>query len=274
MRALLLVTLALAACGGVAVTDPAPCPAPDASPPPVPDASPLDASVPDASPLDASDASDASDAATCKPHLGHCITNQATYCYETEGDEAAEAAKCNATGLSSGWHLGPCETGWRSNGGCQVGCLTEWRYPLGSGPSTLATRAWAKEACEVNQGGVYLPPTEPVMGRYLVNGDEVLDRETGITWYRRFLYGSAFVPAPDVCVGLPGVSPMRRATVAEAMTILVFRPDGQVQWDDPFQWSNAIASQASDGCVNLPPFSVTGFDECQGDLINRLCVKQ
>lgn len=114
--------------------------------------------------------------------------------------------------------------------------------------------------------------------RYVSTGVDnsllIFDRTTGITWYGRFLYGSAFVPAPTICDGLPTGVPMRRATVAEAMTILVFRPDGQVQWDDPFIWSNAIASQAADGCVNLPPFSVTAFNECQGDLINRLCVKQ
>jgi len=166
VRALLLVTLALAACGGVAALDPAPCPesGPDASSPPDSDAStpPLPDASPDArdASLDVRDASDASDA-SCKPHLGHCLTHQATWCYETEGDEATESAKCNATGLSSGWHPGPCEDGARSNGGCQVGCSTEWRYPLGGGPSTLATRGFAKEACEVNQGGVYLPPTEP-----------------------------------------------------------------------------------------------------------------
>ena len=65
MRTVLLASLMLAACGGVAVTDPAPCS--DASMPLTFDASPpptLDASVTDATSSDASDASDASDGAS------------------------------------------------------------------------------------------------------------------------------------------------------------------------------------------------------------------
>jgi len=108
--------------------------------------------------------------------------------------------------------------------------------------------------------------------RYVITGEEAFDRTTGLTWYRRFLYGSASVPAPDICDNPFGVAaPMRRATVAESIAILAIQPNGEVQFDDPFYWSNAISSQASDGCINILPFSVT--DECQGDLINRLCVR-
>lgn len=114
----------------------------------------------------------------------------------------------------------------------------------------------------------------PPWVRYtILSGDEVKDNLTGLTWYRRSLYGSLTAPQPDICSELPGgfSKPMRRPTVAEALTILTFLYNGEIQFGWPFNWSQAIASEASNGCINLPVYSVT--DVCQGDLINRLCVR-
>ncbi len=117
-------------------------------------------------------------------------------------------------------------------------------------------------------------PEADAEARYVIKGDEAYDRTTGLTWYRRFLYGSASLNNAAVCDSVD--AGMRRATVAEGLTILLVPPipydaGGQYRWDYPFYWSDVIASEASDGCINLPPFSVTAI--CEGDLINNLCVK-
>ncbi len=154
----------LIACGSEAPKEPEQAPPGPANPPPNdPPPDPFftvavqgtDACAPDAS-TDASDA--ASDAGVdsgpeeCAPRIGHCLTGMATLCYETSFDDTTA---CAASGLSSGWRAGPCEVGARSSGGCVVGCNLSYRYPLGGGDATEATRGFVKDACE-EAGGVYV----------------------------------------------------------------------------------------------------------------------
>lgn len=117
-------------------------------------------------------------------------------------------------------------------------------------------------------------------GRYVITGNEAYDRTTGLTWYRRFIYGSKSLNNSAICdfaeVDGGHGGNFRRATVAEGLTILVFpvlsyEEGGQTVWDYPFYWADTIPSEAADGCINLPQFSTSA--ECEGDLINNLCVR-
>jgi len=95
------------------------------------------------------------DSGACGTTIGHCLTNMATKCYETSFDDTVA---CNASGQSSGWHLGFCEAGARSSGGCLVGCDVTYSYPLGGGDATPETRAVAKQLCE-SVSGTYIDTT-------------------------------------------------------------------------------------------------------------------
>jgi len=91
----------------------------------------------------------------CAPTIGHCLTNMATLCYETSFDDSVA---CDASGQSSGWHLGPYETGARASGGCVVGCDVTYVYRLGGYDATDETRAYAKQFCD-NQQGSFIDTT-------------------------------------------------------------------------------------------------------------------
>jgi hypothetical protein len=118
-------------------------------------------SPPDSSPdadLDAGDEADA--ACVSEPTIGHCLTHMATLCYETSFDDTEACAR---SGMSSGWHLGPCDLRdqqgrLRANGGCILNCQLSYSYPLGGGPSTELSRASAKTMCE-EAGGIFVDVT-------------------------------------------------------------------------------------------------------------------
>ncbi len=122
------------------------------------DSSALSDAGTDASSADADDAADA--ACTSEPVIGHCLTHMATLCYETSFDDTEACAK---SGMSSGWHLGPCDLRdqqgrLRANGGCILNCQLSYSYPLGGGPSTELSREGAKQTCEDN-GGTFVDVT-------------------------------------------------------------------------------------------------------------------
>lgn len=118
-------------------------------------------------PTDASSESFDSGTTTCGPRIGHCLTNMATRCYETTFDDTVA---CNASGQSSGWHLGPCDLYrldgvLRSNGGCLIGCDLSYSYPLGGGPPSDVSRSAARTSCEAF-GGIFIDLTTSTTDGY------------------------------------------------------------------------------------------------------------
>jgi len=107
-----------------------------------------DASVPDAP-------------AMCPTRIGHCLTHMATRCYETSFDDTVA---CDASGMSSGWHEGSCET-TRSTGGCIIGCDVSYSYRLGGYPPDDVSRAGAKIQCD-SAGGTFIDTIPSDGGTY------------------------------------------------------------------------------------------------------------